>query len=89
MDDKKQKKPVKFKISKETIIIILVLLFIFFAWNAALPYIFKIEKVTNVSLPQVKRGNVEFIDEQIQIRKVPVPSLEPQPTDLGRQNPFD
>lgn len=89
MDDKKQKKPVKFKVSKETIIIILVLLFIFFAWNAALPYIFKIEKVTNVSLPQVKRGNVEFIDEQIQARKVPVPPLEPQPTDLGKQNPFD
>lgn len=84
---KKQRKPIK--ISKETMILIAIIVIVFVAWNLMLPHLFKVSEVKNISLPQVKRGNVQFIDEQIQARTLSVPTLQPQETNLGKQNPFE
>ncbi|BAL81187.1 hypothetical protein [Caldisericum exile] len=83
----KTKKP--FKISKETIIIIIIILVVFAGWNLLLPRLFKVSEVKNIALPQVKRGNIEFIDKQIENRTLQVPSLVPSNTQLGKQNPFE
>lgn len=85
--DVKTKKP--FRISKETIIIVIIILIVFVGWNLLLPRLFKVEEVRNVSLPQVKRGNVEFVDKQIESRKLDVPTLIPPENNIGKQNPFE
>jgi hypothetical protein len=88
--DKKEKTAKKpLRISKETIVIILIIVVVFVAWNLLLPYIFKVQEVKNVTLPQVKRGNIEFVDKQIQNRTLQVPTLIPPENTLGKQNPFE
>jgi len=85
--EKTTRKP--FKISKETIVIIVIILVVFVAWNLILPHLFKVQEVKDVTLPQVKRGNIEFIDSQIQNRTLQVPPLIPPENTLGKQNPFE
>ncbi|MGB9793715.1 hypothetical protein [Caldisericum exile] len=89
MATKETKAKRSFKISKETIILVIIILVIFAGWNLVLPYLFKVEEVKNVSLPQIKRGNVEFINKQIENRTLQVPTLIPSGNQLGKQNPFE
>jgi len=84
---KKTKKP--FKISKGTIITIIIIILIFVGWNLMLPRLFKVEEIVNVTLPSVKRGNIEFVDNQVQNRTLTVPPLTAPQTDIGKQNPFE
>lgn len=84
---KKTKKP--FKISRGTIITIIIIILIFVGWNLMLPRLFKVEEIVNVTLPSVKRGNIEFVDNQVQNRTLTVPPLTAPQTDIGKQNPFE
>jgi len=84
---KKTKKP--FRISRGTIITIIVIIAVFIGWNLMLPRLFKVEEIVNVTLPSVKRGNVEFVDNQVQNRTLTVPPLTAPQTDIGKQNPFE
>ena len=84
---KKTKKP--FKISRGTIITIIIIILIFVGWNLMLPRLFKVEEIVNVTLPSVKRGNIEFVDNQVQNRTLTVPPLTAPPNDIGKQNPFE
>jgi len=54
-----------------------------------LPRLFKVEEIVNVTLPPVKRGNIEFVDNQVQNRTLTVPPLTAPQTDIGKQNPFE
>lgn len=84
---KKTKKP--FRISRGTIITIIVIIAVFIGWNLMLPRLFKVEEIVNVTLPSVKRGNIEFVDNQVQNRTLTVPPLTAPQTDIGKQNPFE
>jgi len=85
---KRTKRP--FRISRGTVVIILVLIVVFVVWNYwILPSLFKVSEVKNITLPPVKRGNIEFIDKQINNRTLQVPTLAPPQGTLGKQNPFE
>jgi hypothetical protein len=84
---KKTKKP--FRISRGTIITIIVIIAVFIGWNLMLPRLFKVEEIVNVTLPSVKRGNIEFVDNQVQNRALTVPPLTAPQTDIGKPNPFE
>jgi len=41
-------------------------------------------------IPQIKRGDVKFVDEQLTKRTLKnVPSLVPPPSEIGKKNPFE
>jgi len=89
MADTKKKTKKHFKISRGTIITIIIIILIFVGWNLMLPRLFKVEEIVNVTLPPIKRGNIEFVDNQVQNRTLTVPPLTAPQTDIGKQNPFE
>jgi hypothetical protein len=91
MKEKEQKKKAKLNISKGTIIAILIIIALFAVWNFILmPKIFETKKVhMPAEIPTVKRGNITFINEEIQKRQMTVPTLIAPENTLGKPNPFE
>jgi hypothetical protein len=89
-----KKPPLKkksFKISRGTIITVIVLLAIFAIINfIAFPMLFKIETPQNqAQLPIIKRGDVQFVDAETAKRALVVPPLIAPDNAIGKTNPFE
>ncbi|MGB9695309.1 MAG: hypothetical protein ACPLZB_04925 [Caldisericaceae bacterium] len=80
-----------FKISTGTIITIVVLIAIFAIINfVVFPMVFKTESPQNVvQLPIIKRGDVEFVDQEVAKRTLVVPPLVAPENAIGKANPFE
>jgi hypothetical protein len=91
MDEKEQKKKTKLNISRGTIIAILIIIAVFAVWNFVLmPRIFVTKKVhMPAEIPTVKRGNIVFIDNEVKVRQMTVPTLIAPKDAIGKPNPFE
>ncbi len=90
MKDKQRKKS-NFKISKGTIYTILILVAIFALLNfVVFPIMFRTATIHNeAQLPIIKRGNIPFVDSEVERRYLEVPPLVAPADKLGKQNPFE
>lgn len=89
---KKVRKPRKIKISKLTIVTLIVVILLFAVWQLLfIPYMVGQITIPPVGqIPQIKRGDVKFVDEQVTKRTLKnVPSLIPPPSEIGKKNPFE
>lgn len=91
MKEQKIKRNYKFKISTGTIVAIIIILAIFAVWNFfVLPRILEAGKVHQpAEIPTVKRGDISFINNEIKIREMTVPTLIAPQNALGKANPFE
>ena len=89
---KKARKSRKLKISKLTLVTLIVVVLLFVGWQLLfVPYMVGQITVPPVGqIPQIKRGDVKFVDEQLSKRTLKnVPSLAPPPGEIGKKNPFE
>ena len=89
---KKLSKRRKFKISKSTIYTIAIIIAIFLIWQfIVVPMLIGTIEIPPVGhIPEVKRGDVKFVDNQLSERVLKnVPSLIPPKEDIGKKNPFE
>lgn len=89
---KKVRKPRRIKISKLTIVTLIVVILLFAVWQLLfIPYMVGQITIPPVGqIPQIKRGDVKFVDEQVTKRTLKnVPSLIPPPSEIGKENPFE
>ncbi len=92
MQKKKTKKPRKIKVSKFTIVTLIMVILLFIIWQLLfVPYMVGHITIPPVGqIPQIKRGDVKFVDEQLTKRTLKnVPSLVPPPGEIGKKNPFE
>ncbi len=92
LQKKKTKKPRKIKVSKFTIVTLVMVILLFVIWQLLfVPYMVGQITVPPVGqIPQIKRGDVKFVDEQLAKRTLKnVPSLVPPPSEIGKKNPFE
>ncbi len=92
LQKKKTKKLRKIKVSKFTIVTLVMVILLFAIWQLLfVPYMVGQITVPPVGqIPQIKRGDVKFVDEQLTKRTLKnVPSLVPPPSEIGKKNPFE
>ncbi len=91
MKEKGIKRSFKRNISNGTIITILIIFALFAIWNFyLLPKIFEPKKIhMPAEIPVVKRGNIAFINTEIEKRQMTVPALIAPKDALGKPNPFE
>lgn len=90
MKDKKIRRK-RVTISPVTIIIILILLLVFAALNFyVFPKIYESQKgPIIVDIPKIKLGNSQFVNEELEKRKLDIPTMTPPDTAIGKANPFE
>lgn len=90
MKDKKIKRK-RVSISPVTIIIILIIVIVFAALNFyVFPKIYESQKgPIIVDIPKIKLGNSQFVNEELEKRKLDVPSMIAPETAIGKANPFE
>jgi len=79
------------QISKGTMITIIIIIGAFLIWNfVILPRLFAPEVVHQPpQIPTVKRGNISFINGEMEKRKSDVPPLIAPENAIGKTNPFE
>ncbi len=91
---KKIKKPRRKRIiiSKSTIYTIAIILLIFVVWQfVILPKMVGSIRTAPIGhIPELKRGDTKFVDEQLSKRILTnIPSLTPPKEDIGKKDPFE
>ncbi len=83
-----RKKPI---ISRSTWYTIIVLVALFLVWNYYLmPKMFTVEKAQPiVEIPKIRRGDTNFVNEQIRNRAIKIPPIKAPSADIGKRNPFE
>jgi signal peptidase I len=90
--NKKKLRKRKFKISKSTIYTIAIIIAIFLIWQfIVVPMLIGSISMPPVGhIPEVKRVDIKFVDNQLSERVLKnVPSLTPPKEDIGKKNPFE
>jgi len=88
---KKKKRRRKSVVSKGTWVTIFILIAVFLALNFYLmPKLFAPkEALPAVEIPKITRGDIEFVDKQLQDRAIVIPPLKAPEKEIGKQNPFE
>jgi hypothetical protein len=88
---KKRRRRRKSIVSKGTWVAIFILIAVFLAWNFYfMPKLFAPKEfLPAAEIPKITRGDVEFVDKQLQDRAIVIPPLEAPEEEIGKQNPFE